>query len=228
MANGDLGSIIFGWVGTGLALIFYIVPIVPFLKVIKGEMTWKQSPGVLLLCSFLNCILWSDYGLITDQFSIYFANGIGGTITLIFITIFLIHVADRKILLSLFYNFFLICCIVEIYFIFYYLVPHKVTGVIANVFNVLMYAAPGEKIYQICKGASYTLIPIWSTIGGTACSACWMCYGIYQQDKIVIIPNALGVAASIVQIIVFIIYRQKQKNNPKTEPTTENVEAPKE
>ena len=220
MANDDLGSTIFGWVGNALALYFYIAPIVPFVKVIKGEMTWKQSPGVLLLCSFLNCILWSDYGLITNQFLLYLANGLGGTITLIYITIFLIHVADRKVLLSLFYNFFLICCIVEIYFVFYYLVPSKVTGIIANVFNVLMYAAPGEKIYQICKGASYQLIPIWSTIGGTACSTSWMCYGIYQKDIYVVIPNALGVLASIVQIVIFVIYRRKQKNKTQSEETT--------
>ena len=220
MANDDLGSTIFGWVGNALALYFYIAPIVPFVKVIKGQMTWKQSPGVLLLCSFLNCILWSDYGLITNQFLLYLANGLGGTITLIYITIFLIHVADRKVLLSLFYNFFLICCIVEIYFVFYYLVPFKVTGIIANVFNVLMYAAPGEKIYQICKGASYQLIPIWSTIGGTACSTSWMCYGIYQKDYYVVIPNALGVLASIVQIVIFVIYRKKQKNKAQSEETT--------
>ena len=220
MANDDLGSTIFGWVGNALALYFYIAPIVPFVKVIKGQMTWKQSPGVLLLCSFLNCILWSDYGLITNQFLLYLANGLGGTITLIYITIFLIHVADRKVLLSLFYNFFLICCIVEIYFVFYYLVPFKVTGIIANVFNVLMYAAPGEKIYQICKGASYQLIPIWSTIGGTACSTSWMCYGIYQKDIYVVIPNALGVLASIVQIVIFVIYRKKQKNKAQSEETT--------
>ena len=86
MANDDLGSTIFGWVGNALALYFYIAPIVPFVKVIKGQMTWKQSPGVLLLCSFLNCILWSDYGLITNQFLLYLANGLGGTITLIYIT----------------------------------------------------------------------------------------------------------------------------------------------
>ena len=220
MAKDDLGSTIFGWVGTALALYFYIAPIVPFVKVIKGQMTWKQSPGVLLLCSFLNCILWSDYGLITNQFLLYLANGLGGTITLIYITIFLIHVADRKVLLSLFYNFFLICCIVEIYFVFYYLVPSKVTGIIANVFNVLMYAAPGEKIYQICKGASYQLIPIWSTIGGTACSTSWMCYGFYQNDYYVVIPNALGVLASIVQIVIFVIYRRKQKNKAQSEETT--------
>ena len=100
------------------------------------------------------------------------------------------------------------------------MVPFKVTGIIANAFNVLIYAAPGEKIYQICKEASYHLIPIWSTIGGTACSTSWICYGIYQKDYLVIIPNALGVLASIVQNIIFVIYRQKQKNKPQSEETT--------
>ena len=92
-------------------------------------------------------------GLCLNHKSIFylFRSGLRGTITLAYITIFLIHVAYRKVLLSLFYNFFLICCIVDIYFVFYYLVPYKVTRIIANVFNVLMYTAPGEKIYQYAK-----------------------------------------------------------------------------
>ena len=208
----DLGSIVFGWIGTAIALIFYIVPIVPYLKLIKGELTLKRSPGLLLICSFLNCILWSDYGLLTNKFSVYFANGLGGAITLIFITIFLIHLADRKILFSLIYIFFLIACVTEIYFFCYYILDPEITAIIANVFNVLMYAAPGEKIYIICKNGNYKLIPIWSTLGGLACSTSWMFYGIYKKDKYLIIPNALGCASAIVQLIVFIIYRNKYYN----------------
>ena len=208
----DLGSIVFGWIGTAIALVFYIVPIVPYLKLIKGELTLKESPGLLLICSFLNCILWSDYGLLTNKFSVYFANGLGGAITLIFITIFLIHLADRKILFSLIYIFFLIACVTEIYFFCYYILDPEITAIIANVFNVLMYAAPGEKIYIICKNGNYKLIPIWSTLGGLACSTSWMFYGIYKKDKYLIIPNALGCASAIVQLIVYIIYRNKYYN----------------
>ena len=208
----DLGSIIFGWIGTAIALVFYIVPIVPYWKLIKGELTLKESPGLLLICSFLNCILWSDYGLLTNKFSVYFANGLGGAITLIFITIFLIHLADRKILFSLIYIFFLIACVTEIYFFCYYILDPEITAIIANVFNVLMYAAPGEKIYIICKNGNYKLIPIWSTLGGLACSTSWMFYGIYKKDKYLIIPNALGCASAIVQLIVYIIYRNKYYN----------------
>ena len=208
----DLGSIVFGWIGTAIALVFYIVPIVPYWKLIKGELTLKESPGLLLICSFLNCILWSDYGLLTNKFSVYFANGLGGAITLIFITIFLIHLADRKILFSLIYIFFLMACVTEIYFFCYYILDPEITAIIANVFNVLMYAGPGEKIYLICKNGNYKLIPIWSTLGGLACSTSWMFYGIYKKDKYLIIPNALGCASAIVQLIVYIIYRNKYYN----------------
>ena len=211
MSEEDLGSVIFGWVGTAIATYFYIAPVVPFLKLIKGQITIKESPGVLLLCSFLNCILWSDYGLLTDQFSVYFANGLGGAITLIYITIFLIHLADGKLLLSCFYTTFLIACVVEIYFLCYYVVPSQVTGIIANIFNVLMYAAPGEKIYQVCKTNKYDLIPIFSTIGGLACSTSWMLYGFYQGDFLLVLPNLLGCISAIVQLVVYLIVRGRSK-----------------
>jgi len=207
----DLGSQIFGWVGTALATYFYIAPVVPYLKLIKGQITYKEVPGILLICSLLNCLLWADYGLLTDQFSVYFANGLGAPICLIFITIFLIYFAEKKILLSCVYVLFLIACIVELYFLCYYVIDSEVTGIIANVFNVLMYAAPGEKIHRICKTGNYELIPIWSTIGGTACSTSWMLYGFYQGDIYLIIPNLLGVIASIIQIVVYLIYRAKSK-----------------
>ena len=41
-----------------------------------------------------------------------------------------------------------------------------------------------------------------------------------KKDFYVIVPNALGVLASIIQIAIFIIYRQKQKNKTQTEETT--------
>ena len=209
----DLGSQIFGWTGTALATYFYIAPIVPYLKVIKGQITYKEAPGVLLICSFLNCILWSDYGIIKNRFSLYFANGIGGVITLIYITIFLIYFAQKKLLQSCLYVLFLLACITELYFLCYYIVDADITGIIANVFNVLMYAAPGEKIYTIFKTGNYELIPIWSTIGGTACSTSWMLYGFYQGDILLVIPNALGVIASIIQIVVYVVFRAKKKRN---------------
>ena len=222
----DIVGDIFGWVGTAIATFFYIAPVVPFLKLIKGEISWKESPGVLLICSFMNCILWSDYGLLQDKFLVYFANGLGGTITLIFITIFLIHLADKKFCFAFLYTLCLIAVIVGLAFLCYEVIKSDITGKIAMVFNVLMYAAPGEKIITVFRTGDVSLIPIWSTIGGTACSSCWLIYGIYQNDLNLIIPNLLGVLASIVQIVVYLIFRGKSinKNENQEQENNDNEE----
>ena len=213
--DSDLVGDIFGWIGTAISTFFYITPVVPFLKLIKGEMTIKEVPGVLLICTFMNCVLWGDYGLLYDRFLQYFPNGLGGAITLVWITIYLIQLAGRQIGFALLYNAILIAAVVGIATLFYFVVPVEVTGKIVLVFNVLMYASPSEKMVTVCKTGNYNLIPIWSTIGGTACSACWMIYGIYLQDWNVIIPNVLGVLCSIVQIVVYLIYKRRYKGDVK-------------
>jgi len=226
MSEDDVVGEIFGWVGTALATYFYISPVVPFIKLIKGEITYKESPGVLLLCSFMNCILWVDYGLLQNNFQVYFANGLGGSITLIFITIFLIYVSELRIGFSLLYNFILIAVITGISLLCFYIVPSNITGTAAMIFNVLMYAAPGEKIMTVCKTGNYNLIPIWSTIGGTACSTSWGIFGVYKKDLNLIIPNVLGVIFSILQIVVFLIFKNKEKQGkgPIVETEDENKE----
>jgi solute carrier family 50 protein (sugar transporter) len=221
MTDEDFVGDIFGWVGTGISLFFYIAPVVPFLKLIKGEITCKESPGILLICSFMNCILWGDYGLLLDRFLIYLANGIGGVITLIWIVIFIIHYVEKRFAMALLYNLILTISIVGIALLFFFIVPYQVTGKIAMVFNVLMYASPGEKMITVFRTGNYKLIPIWSTLGGIACSACWMIYGIYLVDWNQIIPNALGVLFSIFQVIVFLFYKLKNGNEVKEEESSE-------
>ena len=73
------------------------------------------------------------------------------------------------------------------------------------------------------KNGNYKLIPIWSTIGGLACSTSWMLYGFYETDIIIIIPNALGVIASIFQIVVFLIYKGKSKKKENNPDNTETI-----
>jgi solute carrier family 50 protein (sugar transporter) len=220
----DLTKDIFGWTGTVISFFFYIAPVVPYLKLIKGEKTLQESPGVLLICSLLNCILWSDYGLIGDKFQVYFANGIGACITLIFVSIYLIYLAKKNLLLSCVYITFLILCVIELYFICYYVISDEVTGIIANIFNVLMYAAPGEKMYTVCKTGNYQLIPIWSTIGALACSTSWMLYGFYLGDIMIIIPNVLGMISAVVQVAVFLVFKGKDKKK-EINPNEEHVES---
>jgi solute carrier family 50 protein (sugar transporter) len=212
MGEGIVGKI-FGWAGTIIATYFYLAPVVPFMQVLTNKLNYKDSPGVLLIMSFMNCILWADYGLVKNDFMVYFANGIGGTITLVWITIYLIFLGKKNLLLAVGYNFGLIVVVVLIMIIFF-IIDYNITGYIAMIFNVLMYAAPGEKIYRVITTKDYKLIPIFSTMGGFACSLCWLMYGIYQRDWKLYVPNALGLAFAILQIVIYLIYylKSKEKN----------------
>lgn len=211
MSKPDLIGDLFGWVGTAIATYFYISPVVPFVKVVKEEISYKDSPGILLICSFMNCILWADYGLILDRLQVYLANGIGGFITLMWITIFLIFVAQKNCFFGFILNLLLIAAICGIAFVFYYIVDVEITGKVAMGFNILMYAAPGEKIFRVFKSGNYNLIPIFSSVGGLTCSLCWMMYGLYLMDYNMIIPNALGLFFAILQVFIYIIFYCKAK-----------------
>ena len=212
MSGNQLFGEIFGWVGTGIAIYFYLAPAVPFIKLVNEHLKVNEVPGVLLICSFMNCILWADYGLLDDTFQVYLANGIGGAITLIWITIFLIYIGKQNIKIALLYIILLMICVGGISYVFYFLIDKDITGKVAMIFNILMYAAPGEKIFKVFKTKKYNLIPIFSTIGGFFCSLCWLIFGIYKGDINLIIPNGLGLFFSILQIVVYLIFYCKKRS----------------
>ena len=217
MSNEDIVGSIFGWIGTLLSIYFYIAPVFPFIKVLKDQMSYENSSIILIVASFLNCILWADYGLQKDSTQIYISNSLGGTITLIWITIYLMYLGKKYFVLTLVINILLLIIMGVVSYVFYFIVNDYYTGLLAMIFNILMYAGAGEKIFQVIKTGNFELIPIFSTIGGFACSLCWIIFGIYQNDRNVIIPNALGLFFALIQAIIYLIYYCRQNNNNKKE-----------
>jgi len=202
---------IFGWAGTGLSAYFFFAPIFPMIKILRGKFDVKDAPYILLSVSLINCILWLVYGLLKNDLPIYLNNTIGGGLTLIWITICIILFVKKKIVFVLGYIFILIIIFIGLSLSFYFFVPVNITGIIVMVINVLVFAAPGEKIIKVIKTYNYQLIPIFSTLGGLFCSLCWAMYGIYQNDYKVYAPNLLGLGFAIIQIIVYLIYYYKNK-----------------
>ena len=212
MLDKELIKQIFGWTGTGLAIIFFLTPAVPIYKLVNEQKKVNEIPGIMLICSFMNCILWADYGLLDDAIQVYFANGLGGAITLIWITTYLIFLGKQSLKYAFPLIILLMICVGGISYAFYFIINKEITGFCAMVFNVLMYAAPGEKIFRVCKTKKYDLIPILSTIGGFFWSLCWLMFGVYKGDLKLIIPNGLGLFFAILQVIVYLTFYCKKKH----------------
>ena len=195
-----------------LKLYFYMAPIFPFIKILK-ELDYKDFPSVLLIITFINCILWIDYGLLNYEEILYTINTAGGAITLIWITIYIIFLAKKNFRLSLGFiiGFFII--IIYLMFLFYYVVPMKITYNIAIIFNILMYAAPGVQIFKVIDTGKYKLMPIFSIIGVFACTIYYFCMGDFEIR--LIISNVIGALLSIIQIFVFLFICIKRKSKNK-------------
>ena len=183
----NIGSL-FGWFGAIIAIYFYISPIFPFFKLLKEQINYQDSPRILLLCSFMNCIFSSDYWLLKNISSLYIANCFGGAITLIWITIYLSYMGKEYFILSFIINILMLIIVGIISYIFYFTIDEKITGLISMVFNALMYAAPCEKIISVIKNGKYEIFPIYSSLGVFGCSIFWLIFGFFQKDRNIIIP----------------------------------------
>lgn len=206
MAVSNLVKEIFGWTGTGVSTLFYLAPFFPFKEVIEGKRLWSDAPGVTLCMSYLSCILWKVYGFQDRTLQVYVANLEGELLTLIWVIIYLIFFMKRNFFKSLGICILYIAVATGLDFLFYRVFSQEVVGWTANVFNVLMYAAPGEKIIRIIKTKNFKLLPIWSSSASIISTTCWMSFGILKKDIKLIVPNALGLFFAILQCTVYIIY----------------------
>lgn len=202
----QLGKDIFGWTGTVIATFFYIAPCVPYRKVIRGEIPCSDAPSLLLIMSYLNCILWKVYGLNDpeDPKQVYVANALGEIISIIWIFIYFVFWMNRHFGKGFLVGLAFLAFATGLDFLSFKVIPNNVLGKMAMVFNVLMYAAPGEKIVRVIKTQNFTLIPIFSTVLTCICSGCWLAFGIYKNDTNLIIPNALGLTCGVLQLIVYL------------------------
>ncbi len=205
---------IFGWVGTSLALFFFISPITLMYNLIKGKIDLKIIPWVLLIANTSNCVLWVAYGLPQgeEKLQVWVCNSIGAVLNLIYMCIYYVYLMDKRVFESIGVVFILVATSGGIFYIFYEFIDYNINGKIALGFNILMYAAPSQKILEMFKTGNYNIIPIHITIIGIFNASSWLIYGILNNmDWNIIIPNSLGDLFGLVTLISWIYYFRKAK-----------------
>ena len=183
---------IFPILGTIFSIFLSFSPTVPFIQVFKRQEKIEILPEGMLLCQLLNRLLWGSVWVLTKRIIPFINAAVGIFITSVFIVLYFYLYFDR-----IYYKTFmgLISLIVfefsiAIIAISYGNVP--TVSLLAMIFNVAMYIAPGQKILRVIKEKNYKLIPIRSTIVSILCSGSWLIYGIVINLVAQITLNALG------------------------------------
>ena len=225
MSSKDDLKIIFGIVVSITSSLIYLSPIIPFYKILKDELEYKKYPGLVLMLSLMNCILWTDYGLLIYDKYIYISNSIGGIFLLVWITIYLFFLSKQNFKLSVGFNVFLLISIAFIMAFFYFIMPKEGTGIAATFFNLLLYVMPVKNILKVIDKTNIKYIPIYSVILGLVNSICWLIYAIcskkYDIYYTILIAQGVGFVLGIFQIVIYIKYYFKYKDKWKKRALSE-------
>ena len=227
---------IFGWVGNVFSIIFFFAPFISIRQLIKGEIALSTIPVPLYVFSILNCLLWSSYGILIGEAQMIVCNVLGGSLTFVWIMIYLFYLVKKKLLYFIGTLFIVLDLSFQIVFFSFFIGNkgeklQKSISYAAMVVNVLTFAAPGIKMYTVIKTNNYKLLPIASSIAAFFCSMSWTIYGLVLLEIGVIVPNIMGMVFAIMQLIVFAIalinykkegiIKTEEQKGPKVEPITE-------
>ncbi|KOM40572.1 hypothetical protein LR48_Vigan04g077000 [Vigna angularis] len=91
----------------------------------------------------------------------------------------------------------------------------KVIGWISLVFNISVFAAPLGIMKRVIKTKSVEFMPLSLSFFLTLNAIMWFFYGLLLNDYYIALPNTLGFLFGIIQMVLYLIYR-----NPKTNKVT--------
>lgn len=202
--DAKLWQEVMGWIGTVLCIFFFISPVTMVIQLVKKQITYKDINILIFICNFLNCCIWTAYGIRQEKPQMYACNGIGTFFTALFTCFYWVYFAELKPLPSIIYLVLYLDIGLEIFWIFYDMIKNvEVVKYIVLVINIIMYFMPGLKMFEVIKTKNRDLIPVYMSFLSIVACVCWLTYGLGINDLSVIVPNALGIVFSIMQITVW-------------------------
>ena len=67
---------IFGWAALAITMFIYASPALYFFNVLRGKLSYEETPGILVSTAYVNCFFWYIYGdlIFSDQVKLYWSN----------------------------------------------------------------------------------------------------------------------------------------------------------
>ena len=154
---------IFGWIAFILNIIFYIIPIPHFIKVIQGKINFEDTPGVYVTTCYMNTFVWFIYGEMTSSDQIKVSNMLASIISFTFIMIYLLYELKKYFVDSVLNFLILISGSWAVYRALTIVVDDDITcGYIGIGTTVIVLISPLVILYKVCKEKNYHLIQVFS------------------------------------------------------------------
>ena len=201
----DKAQEISGWIGAGLTILNFLFPVCTYINVIKGKLSYDNTPSFLVITSYINYFCMYVYGDMVFSDQVKYAYMVGSIINCLLMSIYLVY-EIRKFLVDTILNILLIitgtwalyrCLTIMID-------DDRIVGKICILTFFIVYITPIQILYKVIKEKNYNLIPKYNCWVAFFASIFWIIYSIYISDFYILFANIINALINLAQIVVYI------------------------
>ncbi|KAI5076638.1 hypothetical protein GOP47_0008703 [Adiantum capillus-veneris] len=165
------------------------------------------------LSSLLAALLWTYYGILNKHGGIFVVtiSALNCAFQIFYLGIYLCYGTSpqRKktliilVLIILFYTGMILSTLLAAR----NLQRIVVVGTLCIIASIFSTAAPLTIMHKVVTTRSVEFMPLGLSLGLFLNGACWLAYSIATHDMFLLIPNAIGVVLSTIQLVLYTLYR---------------------
>ncbi|KAJ6705391.1 BIDIRECTIONAL SUGAR TRANSPORTER SWEET [Salix purpurea] len=213
MVSANLARTVVGIIGNVISLLLFLSPVPTFVQIWRKKSVEQFSPAPYL-ATLINCMVWVLYGLPVvhpNSTLVWTINGTGIAIEMVYLLLFLLY-SDKKGRFKV-----LLIVLVEVIFIALAATlvltlahtPRKrtaIVGIVAVVFNTMMYASPLSVMKTVITTKSVEYMPFYVSLASFANGVAWSAYALIKFDPFILVPNGTGTLFAVAQLILYAVY----------------------
>jgi len=214
LKNNNFTENFIGSIAMIFCIIYFLSPIYEIRKLINKQISPKQMPYLIYLCTILNTETSVLYGILVKSWPFYICNGIGCLLNIIYLVIFILN-CKRTPMKKEYLILMLMTIVFGSFFGFLFLIKNlNVCGTISSFLNTFMIFAPFQKVSDSFKFKDNKFVPISITLFLFLSCLFFMVYGLMKDlDLFITVPNVLGTFFCLSQIFIWFYFEVKNKNS---------------
>ncbi|KAF5459589.1 hypothetical protein F2P56_019527 [Juglans regia] len=202
----------FGLLGNIASFVVFLAPVPTFLRVFKKKSTdgFQSLPYVVAIFS---AMLWMYYAsLKSDEILLITINSFGCVVETIYVALYIIYAPKQARMLTLRLVLLLNVggfCVLLLLSQFLAKGPNRVRvlGWVCVAFSISVFAAPLSIMRVVIRTKSVEFMPFTLSLFLTLSAVMWLLYGIALKDLYVALPNILGFILGVLQMVLYVIYK---------------------
>uniref|UniRef100_A0A7N0TZ86 Bidirectional sugar transporter SWEET n=1 Tax=Kalanchoe fedtschenkoi TaxID=63787 RepID=A0A7N0TZ86_KALFE len=210
-----------GLMGNIISFLVFLAPVPTFYTIYKK----KSSDGFQSLpyiVAFFSASLLLYYAFLKkNAYMLISINAIGCVIELVYLTIFLIFASREarmftvKLILASNVGALGLIILITVVFVKTNAMRVTIVGWTCAIINLAVFAAPLSIMKQVITTRSVEFMPFSLSFFLTLCATAWFFYGLFVKDLYVAVPNVMGFILGIVQMTLYMIYKNAKPDSIK-------------